>query len=105
MFRKGRRSLKAAVLAALLAVPLTAEAAGGVAGREPMDLWSRLSGWLWAQAESVSVFWAADEGPKIDPNGQPTSSDQTDEGPMIDPNGRPNNSAQGDLGPYVDPSG
>ena len=89
MFRKERRGLRAAVLAAVLAVPLgAAEAAGGTAGREPMGLWSRLAGWLWEQAGSVTVFWAADEGPKIDPDGQPQPS-----------------ATQGDLGPYIDPDG
>jgi hypothetical protein len=87
MFRKGRKGLTAAVLAALLAAPLgAAEAAGGASGRESMDLWSRLTGWLWAQAGSVTVLWmATDEGPAIDPSGRPTSSTQGDEGPYIDP--------------------
>jgi hypothetical protein len=101
MLRKGRRGMTVAVLAALLAAPLgVAEAAGGTAARETEDVWSRLAGWLWAQAESVTVFW---EGSSIGPFGQPGSA-QSDAGSSIDPWGQPS-SAQSDLGAYIDPHG
>ena len=107
MFRKGRKGLTAAVLAGLLAAPLgAAEAAGGAAGRESKGVWSWLAAWLWEQAGNVTALWTAgDEGPRIDPWGQPNSSTQGDQGSSIDPHGRPSSSNQGDLGPFVDPNG
>lgn len=103
MFRRGRKSLVvAALLAAFVAGPSAAEAAGGKA-REEADLWSRLLGWLGAQIEMVTTW--GDEGPFIDPNGQPRLAAGGDAGPFIDPDGRPQLTADGDAGPAIDPDG
>jgi hypothetical protein len=100
MFRRGRKSLiVTALLAAFVAGPGAAEAAGGKA-REGADLWSRLLGWLGGQIGMV-IGVREDTGHYIDPNGQP----QLDEGPAIDPDGQPRLNAYGDAGPFIDPDG
>jgi hypothetical protein len=104
MFRRERKGLIVlALLMAFAAGPGAAEAAGGGA-REGAGLWSRLLGWLGAQAGMVTATWG-DVGPYIDPNGRPQSTANGDEGPIIDPNGRPQSTANGDVGPYIDPDG
>jgi hypothetical protein len=92
-----------ALLAAFVAGPDVAEAAGGKA-RGEADLWSRLLGWLGAQAGMVTATWG-DEGPYIDPNGRPQLTADGDEGFLIDPDGRPQAAADGDEGPAIDPNG
>jgi len=101
MLRKARKAwFAAAMLAVLLTIPFgSAEAAGG-GERGSLDLWSRLFGWLSAQAGGVTAVWA-NEGSQIDPNGRPNA--QTDEGSQIDPFGRA--SAQTDEGSQIDPDG
>jgi hypothetical protein len=104
MFRRERKGLiVVALLVAFAAGPGAAEAAGGEA-REGADLWSRLLGWLGAQAAMVTATWG-DEGHYIDPNGRPQSTANGDVGPYIDPDGRPQSTADGDEGPYIDPNG
>lgn len=102
MFRRGRKSLiVAALLAAFVAGPGLAEAAGGKA-RGEADLWSRLLGWLGAQIGMVTGV-REDEGHYIDPNGRLRLT--ADGGAAIDPNGQPRLTADGDEGHYIDPDG
>jgi hypothetical protein len=104
MFRRERKSLiVVALLVAFAAGPGAAEAAGGEA-REGADLWSRLLGWLGAQAAMVTATWG-DEGVFIDPNGRPQSTTNGDVGIFIDPNGRPQSTTDGDDSAFIDPNG
>ena len=104
MFRRERKGLiVVALLVAFAAGPGAAEAAGGEA-REGRGLWSRLLGWLGAQAGMVTPTWG-DVGPYIDPDGRPQLTADGDEGLFIDPDGRPQSTADGDEGHYIDPDG
>ena len=101
MLRKARKAWFAAVmLAALLIAPFGSAEAAGSGERGSLDLWSRLFGWLSAQARSITAVWA-NEGSQIDPFGRPNA--QIDDGAAIDPNGRAN--AQTDDGLAIDPFG
>jgi hypothetical protein len=91
------------------------------------DFWSWGAGWLGKVLNPWSsvVESACDDGPMIDPNGQPRpnaglmidpngssveprSQPLSDQGLMIDPDGssvEPNNQPRRDQGPMVDPNG
>jgi hypothetical protein len=113
MFRKSRNGwIAAAVIVALLGLPLGSAEADGGQIPAAADLWSQLLGWL-------EVLWV-EEGPEIDPNGRPqaTTGDagsgidpdgrttaNDDEGSSIDPNGRPHATTNGDAGSSIDPFG
>lgn len=96
---KTYRSLWTAVAFALLLLAPAApsHAAGG--GLGSLLAWLRL--WIGPSATTAH----ADQGPIIDPNGQPTTMAQTDQGPIIDPFGNPKSTAQGGSGPTIDPNG
>jgi hypothetical protein len=98
MLRKaGKGRLVAAVLAVLLALPLSAAEAAGH-GARGSDLWSGFVAWL--TTGSITSLWAED-GLAIDPFGRTTA--QSDDGSQIDPFGR--TTAQSDEGRMIDPDG